>query len=130
MLATRPRHRARDAAPHVVVRPDVESLAALRDADADVQLVQLDPARPARGRARSAAPPRSSARGIDAINLHHTDWSGGLATLFHRFRAVCFGWDMQFDHVLRPALRMGLDGVFSDHVDMMVDAFVAEIGAV
>ena len=30
---------------------------------------------------------------------------------------------MQFEHVIRPALRMGIDGVFSDHVDVMVDAF-------
>ena len=37
---------------------------------------------------------------------------------------------MQFEHVLRPALRMGLDGVFSDHVDLMVDAFDAELGSV
>ncbi len=70
-----------------------------------------------------------SAAGIDAVNLHHTDWTGGLTTLFHRFRRVCFGWDMQFEHLLRPALRMGIDGVFSDHVDVMVDAFRAELGS-
>ena len=46
--------------------------------------------------------------------------------MFHRFERVAFGWDMQFDHVLRPAIRMGLDGVFSDHVDVMVDALAAE----
>jgi glycerophosphoryl diester phosphodiesterase len=43
---------------------------------------------------------------------------------------VCFAWDLQFEHVLRPILRMGIDGVFSDHVDTMVDAFVAELGRV
>ncbi len=37
---------------------------------------------------------------------------------------------MQFEHQLRPALRMGLDGVYSDHVDTMVDAFKAELGAI
>jgi hypothetical protein len=37
---------------------------------------------------------------------------------------------MQFEHILRPALRMGLDGVYSDHVDRMVDAFTAELGSV
>jgi hypothetical protein len=35
---------------------------------------------------------------------------------------------MQHEHILRPALRMGLDGVFSDHVDVMVDAYKAELG--
>jgi glycerophosphoryl diester phosphodiesterase len=67
--------------------------------------------------------------GIDCINMHHSDWNGGLVALFHRFDRTTFGWDMQDDHVLRPALRMGLDGVYSDWVDRMVDAYRAEIGA-
>ena len=66
--------------------------------------------------------------GIDGINLHHTDWNGGLVALFHRFRRVAFGWDMQHDEVLRPALRMGLDAVYSDWVDRMVDAYQNEVG--
>ena len=66
--------------------------------------------------------------GIDAVNLHHTDWNGGLVALFHRFERAAFGWDMQFDAVLRPALRMGLDGVYSDWVDRMMDAYVDELG--
>ncbi len=70
-----------------------------------------------------------ASEGIDAINMHHTDWNGGLVTLFHRFDRIAFGWDMQFDEVLRPALRMGLDGVYSDWVDRMLDAYRAELGA-
>ena len=66
--------------------------------------------------------------GIDAINMHHTDWSGGLVVLFHRFRRVCFGWDMQHEHVLSNGLRMGLDGVYSDWSDRMVDVYTAELG--
>jgi len=60
--------------------------------------------------------------GIDAINMHHTDWNGGLVTLFHRFKKYALGWDMQHDYVLNDGLRMGLDGVFSDHTDRMMDA--------
>jgi glycerophosphoryl diester phosphodiesterase len=67
--------------------------------------------------------------GIDAVNMHHTDWSGGLVTLFHRFERVAFGWDMQDDHVLRAGLRMGLDGVYSDYPDRMMEAYLDEIGA-
>ena len=67
---------------------------------------------------------------IDGINLHRTDWNGGLVTLFHRFGRMAFSWDLQFEHVLRPALRMGLDGVFSDHVDRMVDVAIDELGRV
>ncbi len=69
-----------------------------------------------------------SRHGIDGINLHRTDWNGGLIALFHRFGLFTFGWDLQHEHELRPALRMGLDAVYSDHVDVMVDAFAAEIG--
>jgi glycerophosphoryl diester phosphodiesterase len=60
--------------------------------------------------------------GIDAVNLHHTDWNLGLATLFHRFELHCFGWDAQFERVITQLLRYGLDGVYSDHVDRLVDA--------
>ena len=67
--------------------------------------------------------------GIDVLNMHHTDWNGGLIALMHRFGRLAFGWDMQFDDVLRPALRMGIDAVYSDWVDRMVDAYREELGA-
>jgi len=60
--------------------------------------------------------------GIDAVNLHHSDWSGGLTTLFHRFGRYALAWDLQHPHELLAALRMGMDGIYSDHVDRMVDA--------
>jgi glycerophosphoryl diester phosphodiesterase len=60
--------------------------------------------------------------GIDAINLHASDWTGGLTTLFHRFERLAFGWDAQFERVLMELLEMGCDAVYSDHVDRMVDA--------
>jgi glycerophosphoryl diester phosphodiesterase len=67
---------------------------------------------------------------IHGINMHYTDWNGGLVALFHRFGLFCFAWDLQFEHVLRPALRMGIDAVFCDDPDLMVDAFAAEIGQI
>ena len=67
-------------------------------------------------------------QGIDAVNMHHSDWTGGMAALFHRFERVCFGWDMQEPHILHAALRMGLDGIYSDWVDRMIDAYTAEVG--
>ena len=63
-----------------------------------------------------------SSAGIDALNMRIDDWNGGLVTLAHRFSRYAFGWNLQQDHELRTGLRMGLDGVFSDHVDRMVDA--------
>lgn len=60
--------------------------------------------------------------GIDAVNLHHSEWNGGLATLFHRFGVLCFGWDAQHGRILDDLLDMGLDAIYSDHVDRMTDA--------
>lgn len=60
--------------------------------------------------------------GVDAVNLHWSDWNGGLTTLFHRFGLVVFGWDCQHRRQLDALLEMGIDGVYSDHVDRMVDA--------
>jgi glycerophosphoryl diester phosphodiesterase len=60
--------------------------------------------------------------GIDAINMHAADWTGGLTTLFHRFERLAFAWDAQFDRVLGALLRMGCDAVYSDYVDRMVGA--------
>lgn len=107
--------------------PDLELLSELVDSCGSTNLVhstRLD---------RLGSTPEMHAallarRGIRAVNLHHTDWTGGLVALYHRFGIVCLGWDLQLEHSLRTALRMGLDGVFSDHVDVMLDAFVAEIG--
>jgi glycerophosphoryl diester phosphodiesterase len=63
-----------------------------------------------------------AAKGIDAVNLHHLDWTGGLTTLFHRFGVLAFGWDAQAPRVLAELLDAGIDAVYSDHVDRMVHA--------
>jgi glycerophosphoryl diester phosphodiesterase len=66
-----------------------------------------------------------AAAGIDALNLHHTEWSGGLVALVHRFERFALGWDAQHERLLLGLLDMGIDGVYSDHVDRMVDALAA-----
>jgi len=60
--------------------------------------------------------------GVDAVNLHHSEWTGGLTALFHRFGILCFGWDAQHGRILDDLLDAGIDAVYSDHVDRMVDA--------
>ena len=60
--------------------------------------------------------------GIGVVNLHESDWTAGMTTLFHRFGVLCFGWDAQLPRVLSQLLAKGVDGVYSDHVDRMVDA--------
>ena len=60
--------------------------------------------------------------GIDAVNLHHSDWTGGLTTLFHRFERECLAWDAQYPRILEGLVDMGIDGMFSDHVDRLMEA--------
>ena len=107
--------------------PDVDVLIALRPRDGDVKLMNST-----RLQRLTEGPERRAARlaefAIDGINLRKDDWNGGLVALFHRFDRVAFAWDLQFDHELRPAFRMGIDGVYSDHVDRMLAAFAAELG--
>jgi glycerophosphoryl diester phosphodiesterase len=58
--------------------------------------------------------------GIDAINMHHSDWSAGLVALFHRFDVRGFAWDVQEVRHLRAVLRMNIDGLYCDRPDRMV----------
>ena len=65
---------------------------------------------------------RHASAGIDAVNMHASDWTAGLVTLWHRFDRLTFGWDAQQPRVLATLLGIGIDGVYSDHVDRMVEA--------
>jgi len=100
---------------------DWQLVATWRQQHDDVRLVDST-----RLRAMRSGPERRAAElanaGIDAVNLHHTDWTGGLTTLFHRFEVFTFGWDAQLDRTLTELLDIGIDAVYSDHVDRMVDA--------
>lgn len=105
-----------------VCSPDLETLRTRRIELADVKLVHspgyggVTPA----GFERHAADLASAK--IDALNLHHSDWSLGTVTLIHRFGVRALAWDTQeMRHLLR-ALRFGVDGVFCDRVDRMLGA--------
>ncbi len=106
---------------------DVDRLAEHRDELADFRLVHSTRlAKLAGGPERHAS--RLQRDRIDAVNMHRTDWNGGLVVLFHRFERLAFGWDQQFDHQLEAAVRMGLDAIYSDHVDTMTDVMGREVG--
>jgi glycerophosphoryl diester phosphodiesterase len=101
--------------------PDWERLVGWRADWPDVHLVDSTRLRLMRqGPERRAA--QLAQAGIDAVNLHHSDWTAGLTTLFHRFGRLAFGWDAQHQRVLQALVGMGIDAVYSDHVDRMVEA--------
>lgn len=109
--------------------PEIEELAALRDRSDRLRLIHSTRLERL-GNGVEAWAAHLARAAIDGINFHHSDWNGGLVALFHRFDLVTFGWDAQFDRTLRALLRMGIDGVFSDWVDRMVDAYRDEIGSI
>ena len=63
--------------------------------------------------------------GIAVCNMRHTDWTAGLVGLFHRFGVRVFAWNVQEVRHLREMIEIGVDAVYSDHVDRMV-ATIAE----
>jgi len=101
--------------------PDWRQLAVWREVDEHVKLVDSTSLkRMEEGPERRAA--NLADAGIDVVNLRQQEWTGGMATLFHRFGRLCFGWDAQHRRILDDLLRMGLDGVYSDHVDLMMES--------
>ena len=122
----------RDRDPSLLARTwlceeDFDRCIELRSQLADVRLVNTTRVpRMIEGPERRAA--TAAAAGLDAVNMHRTEWNGGLVALFHKFGLHAFGWDMQMHHQLQAAFRMGLDAVYSDHVDLMQEVFAEEVG--
>jgi len=96
----------------------------LRDEAPDVRVVHSR-RRERIGTELEAHAARLAALGVDAMNMHYTDWNPGLVTLFHRFSVRAFAWDTQHVRTLRAMLECGVDAVYADRVDRMV-ATVAE----
>ena len=101
--------------------PDWRTVVAWRELSPDVKLVESTRLKRLDGSPELHVA-RSAEAGIDALNLHHSDWNGGLIAMVHRFEVLAFGWDAQFERILDGLLDAGIDGVFSDHVDRMVTA--------
>ena len=107
--------------------PDLDLLASWRDRSEAIHLVHST-------RLASIGKPEPHAARlrelrVDAVNLHQSEWTGGMVALYHRFRRITFGWDAQHERVVRALLATGIDGVFSDHVDRMVDVAGSEADA-
>jgi glycerophosphoryl diester phosphodiesterase len=100
---------------------DLSDLDAARRLDADVRLVH-SMGRRAYGDALERHASTLARSGIAALNLREGEWSLGLVTLAHRFGLLAFAWDAQEYRRIRAVLEMGVDGIYSDHVERMVAA--------
>jgi glycerophosphoryl diester phosphodiesterase len=106
-----------------VCSPDLELLRSLRSqapkSDGDVKLVHSTRRKAIETPLERHAFDLGQA-GIDAMNLHHSEWTAGLVSLFHRFDVKAFAWDAQEVRHLRAVLKMGVDAVYCDRPDRMV----------
>jgi glycerophosphoryl diester phosphodiesterase len=60
--------------------------------------------------------------GIDAVNLHRSQWDAAVVEEVHSSGLKCLAWDAQSDKDLRHLVDLGVDGLYSDHVGRMVAA--------
>ncbi len=66
--------------------------------------------------------------GVDAIRLHESDWNAGLCALFHRFGRLALAGPAPHRRQLDALLRMGVDGVTSEHADRLAEALAEQPG--
>lgn len=57
--------------------------------------------------------------GIDALNLRASQWTPTWVDAMHARGRLAFAWDLQEERDLAAALALGVDAVYSDHVDRM-----------
>jgi glycerophosphoryl diester phosphodiesterase len=74
---------------------------------------------------RRAVLPQMKDAGVEAINARWMWWSRSMVREVHDLGMLAFGYDAQRRWSLERSFRIGLDGVFSDHVDRMLTARAA-----
>ncbi len=70
--------------------------------------------------------------GINALNMHHKDWTTSDVELVRSHGLRAMAWDLQRPSDLKRLLGMNVDAVFSDHVDRMQHAIserIAHLGS-
>jgi glycerophosphoryl diester phosphodiesterase len=73
-------------------------------------------------RRRRAALTAAAEIHVEAINARWMWWNRSIVAQVHALGMKAFGYDAQHAFSLNRSVRLGLDGVFSDHVDRMLAA--------
>jgi glycerophosphoryl diester phosphodiesterase len=63
------------------------------------------------------------------LNLHASEWRPELVAQMHAEGRLAFAWDLQRESDLRASLALGVDAVYSDHVDRMLRALAIDAPA-
>ncbi|HUR15160.1 MAG TPA: glycerophosphodiester phosphodiesterase [Mycobacteriales bacterium] len=95
------------------------SSAAWRQYDPDVRLVTDLRWRDAVLHAERVVP-LIAEQTVDAVNLRHGRWTKRLVRVVHDAGMLAFAWDVNHSWTKHYVLRSGVDGIFSDHVDLLV----------
>jgi glycerophosphoryl diester phosphodiesterase len=61
-----------------------------------------------------------AAAGVVAINLPESEWDEARVAAVHAVGLLAFGWGAQESAVIRRLIDLGVDGIYSDHVDRLV----------
>ncbi len=100
---------------------DWRTVASWRQLSNEVHLVDSTHLRAMRDGPKQRAAQLADA-GINAVNLHHSEWTADLTALFHSHSILAFSWDTQHNRILDSMLEMGVDAVYSDYVARMNSA--------
>lgn len=68
-----------------------------------------------------------AAGGGSAINLHGSEWNAARVEAVHSDGLLAFGWDAQSEYHITRLIRLGLDGIYSDHVDRLMSAIATAV---
>lgn len=58
--------------------------------------------------------------GASALNLHGSEWNAERVDAVHGTGVLAFGWDAQSEYHISRLVRLGVDGIYSDHVDRLM----------
>jgi glycerophosphoryl diester phosphodiesterase len=106
-----------DAVDHLwVVAPESSHLSGLNDAHLAVTVR----GNVLRSRRRGAVLAKARDHGAEAINARWMWWNRSIVGEVHGLGMLAFGYDAQRAFSLNRSKRIGLDGIFSDHVDRLL----------
>ncbi|MFQ5699707.1 MAG: glycerophosphodiester phosphodiesterase [Myxococcota bacterium] len=108
--------------------PDWQTLSGWRALDSEIHLVDSTQLRHI-PEGISARAERLAACGVSAINLHGREWTAAHVVAVQRAGLRAFAWDLQTPRHLERVLELGVDALYSDHVDRMCHALQGKAGA-
>ena len=64
--------------------------------------------------------------GIDAVNLHRSQWTAQVLQEVHAAGLLGLAWDVQTEARLEEIALLGVDGLYCDDVELMMQAITAQ----